>query len=678
MSLTLASPVPPPRPQALRAWLLPPPIVPYVLRVLLAVALALYAAYALQLEAPSSAATTVLIVANASRGAVISKSVWRVVGSLLGAVAAVVLFAAFAQAPVLFVFGLALWIGACTAVSSAFRYNRGYAAVLAGYTVTLVAFGAITDPDRIFDLAIGRVAVVSVGVISAGLVFMLTDTGEGAAPLESGLLRLIAGTCAVIAQAFESPTLAAPRTARSALAADLLALDQLVEFASAEDAGLSRYAGDLRIASAQLFSALTGGLRCAQLLRALPAPTDQAAAAAMEQTLRWIAAPAPAARAATIAARLAETRALLHAAATQTGDLGALSAFDQSLTLIGQLEEATASLAALQTRAPRRPQIRLRGYVNWSTALRNGGRAAIAVSLAGLFWIVSQWPNGAATLTLIGPLCALLAQNDSASAASIAFAKGVALAALGAFVCNYALLPMTDGYPLLLAAMAPFLIAGLLAAAQPRYTGMATGFLIFFFGLLSPANPMVFDLAASLNGYFASIIGALCVVLAFRVILPPDPIAEAAVIARSLRRAVLQIRSPQPFVFEHLQHQKLLRLSRRLADLPALRFPAVGEATAAMLIVRQLQTLHRATANPAIPAAARTEASRVLIASSKLLRAPHTVAEAAAAAATTVLDLTGETPTRRLAAAMQELASLISFDTDFLQSGGILAALRRA
>ena len=86
-------------PAELRAWLLPGPLIPYMLRVFLAIAIALYAAYVLQLESPASAATTVLIVSNVSRGAVISKSVWRVIGSILGAIAAVVLIAAFVQAP---------------------------------------------------------------------------------------------------------------------------------------------------------------------------------------------------------------------------------------------------------------------------------------------------------------------------------------------------------------------------------------------------------------------------------------------------------------------------------------------------------------------------------------------------------------------------------------------------
>lgn len=95
------------------------------------------------------------------------------------------LIALFVQTPVLFIFGLAAWIGLCTAIASLLRYNRSYAVVLAGYTVTLVAFGAISDPDKIFELATSRIAVVTIGVLSTALVFLITDPGPKRAELEN-------------------------------------------------------------------------------------------------------------------------------------------------------------------------------------------------------------------------------------------------------------------------------------------------------------------------------------------------------------------------------------------------------------------------------------------------------------------------------------------------------------
>ena len=55
----------------------------HILRTLLAFSIALYAAYALELDSPSSAGLTVLIVASASRGAVLSKSLYRAGGTVV-------------------------------------------------------------------------------------------------------------------------------------------------------------------------------------------------------------------------------------------------------------------------------------------------------------------------------------------------------------------------------------------------------------------------------------------------------------------------------------------------------------------------------------------------------------------------------------------------------------------
>ena len=244
----------------------PSPAVAYTLRVLLAIALAYYAAYWLELESPGSAATTVLVLMNSSPGAIFSKSLWRFVGTFVGVVAAVILVAWFAQAPVLFVFGLALWIGLCTGVASLLRFFRGYAAVLAGYTVSLVAFGALEHPDTVFDLAMARLAVVTIGLLAIIVVFTVTVRGPDNKAVESRLWNLIAQTGRLIADALDRHDMTLLTTKRSQVAEALIALDQGLEFATVEDAGLSRFAGELRLAAAELLSAITGAFRLAALM----------------------------------------------------------------------------------------------------------------------------------------------------------------------------------------------------------------------------------------------------------------------------------------------------------------------------------------------------------------------------------------------------------------------------
>jgi uncharacterized membrane protein YccC len=143
----------------------------HVTRVVLAAWLALYIAYVVQLDSPYWATTTVLAVANPVRGALFSKSQWRLLGTIVGAVAMVTLIAAFPQQPVLFMAGVAVWLGIFTFIASLLRSFRAYGAVLTGFTVSLIAFGAIEHPETTIYVAFARVYAVTIGVLSIAFLF---------------------------------------------------------------------------------------------------------------------------------------------------------------------------------------------------------------------------------------------------------------------------------------------------------------------------------------------------------------------------------------------------------------------------------------------------------------------------------------------------------------------------
>jgi len=75
---------------------------------------------------PQWAPMTVWIVALGSRGESLSKGRWRIVGTVLGMVAAVTLIAAVPQAPWLFFPALALWTGLYAGLATLVRNFRSY------------------------------------------------------------------------------------------------------------------------------------------------------------------------------------------------------------------------------------------------------------------------------------------------------------------------------------------------------------------------------------------------------------------------------------------------------------------------------------------------------------------------------------------------------------------------
>jgi uncharacterized membrane protein YccC len=239
----------------------------FVIRTLLAFVIAMHVAHQLELESPYSAGTTVIIVTANARGSVLPKSLLRIVGSVAGVVASIVLIASFVQAAVLFVFMIALWLGVCTFISLFLRYFRSCGAVLVGYRLTLVALPPISDPDRIFELAITRLSVVVIGVLATGLVFLVTDQETRPHQLEREAAALFADTAALVRDAIGGTHVATLTESRSRIASGLLALDQAVEFTANEDPAFGNRATEPRIAVASLLAVLTGAERICSLLR---------------------------------------------------------------------------------------------------------------------------------------------------------------------------------------------------------------------------------------------------------------------------------------------------------------------------------------------------------------------------------------------------------------------------
>lgn len=132
--------------------------------------------------------TSAAVVSFPTVGGVISKSLGRVVGSLIGAMAAVVITGLGISDPWLFSFLIALWLALCTYISNHHQNNVSYAFALAGYTAAIIAFSCVnvTDPQHIFDIAQARVSEVIVGILCGGLLMMiLPSTSDGETLLQS-------------------------------------------------------------------------------------------------------------------------------------------------------------------------------------------------------------------------------------------------------------------------------------------------------------------------------------------------------------------------------------------------------------------------------------------------------------------------------------------------------------
>ena len=144
----------------------------FAIKTFLAGILALYVAFSLNLAYPIWAIGTVFVIANPYSGMTSSKSIYRVLGTLLGAIVSIVVTPLLINTPWLFTLFLASWVAVCLYISLLDRTPRSYVSMLAGYTAVIICYNIIyfIDTVSIFDMAIGRFMEITIGVLCSAIV----------------------------------------------------------------------------------------------------------------------------------------------------------------------------------------------------------------------------------------------------------------------------------------------------------------------------------------------------------------------------------------------------------------------------------------------------------------------------------------------------------------------------
>jgi uncharacterized membrane protein YccC len=124
----------------------------------------------LQLEAPTSAAVTVGILAEPTRGQALDKAGFRLLATVVGVAASIAITGLFSQTRDLILAAFAVWLGICVFAAKLMDGYRAYAAVLSGYTVAFIATQQIDNPQHVFESGMARGAAIAVGILSIAIV----------------------------------------------------------------------------------------------------------------------------------------------------------------------------------------------------------------------------------------------------------------------------------------------------------------------------------------------------------------------------------------------------------------------------------------------------------------------------------------------------------------------------
>lgn len=506
----------------------------YVLRSILAAGLSLWLGFELHLDAPFAGASTVLLLLQPIQGAVRGKGVYRMLGTLVGLVAAVVLTGLFAQQMLLFLLGIALWLGLCVSAMTVLRHYQATAAVVAGYTVCLALGPAIVAPQLGFEHIITRGTAVALGVLSLSLVVTLFSAKTMEDKVRSALVGICAHSARLLAARLTGEPIAALTAQRHQLAMDIGKVDDQLGLARGESAlirsrQLAIQAGLAHLQSAVLDVHLDDAARGAD-----PVLLADNASALLQ-----------------LSERLAGSRCTFQVAADTVGQLRRLADEHADSTqgsrlfserLHEQLTDLTEALLNFSSLDQRRPaQVRAVGYHrHYADAARNGIRAVLATLATGAVWYFSGWNQGPTLLAVLGPGCTLLATAAAPAQGMASFIRGTLYAIVAAALCKFLLMPQINGFPLLFMLLAAFWSFGIHATSQPRHALQGIAYLIGFNTLVSTGAIASYDFADFANQALAWIVAMLICLLAFQ-ILPRDPVKHIRALKRSLHKHTRQL-----------------------------------------------------------------------------------------------------------------------------------------
>jgi uncharacterized membrane protein YccC len=302
---------------------------------------------------------------------------------------------------------------------------------------------------------------------------------------------------------------------------------------------------------------------------------------------------------------------------------------------------------------------------DWLPVLLNAARAFVAISAAGLFWIVTAWPNGALAITFAAIAAILFAPRaDQAYATARGFMVGTVLAAVFAAIVKFAVLPGLATFAGFSIALALYLVPAGALIAQPWQTATFTAMAVNFVPLLGPANQMSYDSVQFYNTALAIVAGVGAGALSFRLLPPLSPVFRTrrllALTLRDLRRLATGAITRTSDAWEGRVYGRLAALPEQA--LPLQRAQLLAALSMGTAIIRLRRIAPRLGLGSEIDAALAVLAhGNSVAATARLARLDHVLAARSGAKSETQLALRARTNILAMSEALMKHA--VYFDT---------------
>lgn len=512
---------------------------------------ALYWSMSIDLQQPYWAMIAVYIVSQPMAAVVRSKAIQRLLGTILGAIATVVLVPRLVNTPLLLSLALSLWVGGCLAISLLDRSPRSYIMMLAGYTAAIIGFSSVNQPGQIFELAVARAEEISIGIICATLAHSLWFPRPVGDVLRERIqhwlgeadhwARDILGSEDPVATSQDRVRLAAAASEIHMLATHLPFDTSLLR----ETTAVVRSLHDRILMLIPILSSLSDRLAA---LRSERSELDQETRQILTQVDRWIGNGS----AADEVPALIQAIAIRSAASDRTdwyglNRIGFLSrlrdlvrTLSEGRTLLNHLHDPEHPLPAKLRRivalAEKRPL-----HSDVGLALISGAAAATAIMISCIAWIGLGWAEGGASAIITSILCCLFATLDDPVPAIKMFGISICIAVVLAGTYLFLIFPAINSFPMLIVTLAPTMLTIGVLTLNPRWAGPALITLLNFCNYMAIQERFKPDFAVFLNMNLSQFFGVFVAIYVTRTVRSMNADASARRLLKQTWRSLAHL-----------------------------------------------------------------------------------------------------------------------------------------
>jgi len=474
------------------------------------------------------AAMTVWIVAQRTRGLLMERGLYRLIGTGVGAAAGFILMAVSSN-PFIVISAILVFAVACVGLGNLVRGSRSYGVLLAGYTMAIVVLPDIGDLSHPHDLAEARVVCTVIGVLVSMAMGGLFAPGS---PREAFIARSrAAGFDAFIWVA----DLVSGNQKSSATDDHYLAVleRRLVQEIAEIEGMIDSVAAGSRDAHRRM-----------RFLRVFLLELVNVMALARNLTRRRVVTGGEGRELADSFRELADTIRTGRDSRPAAGGLRGIS--ERTCAIVQQDAPVLTALSSSALHAVEAlrdfkrdssslERVELALHRDVPGAIRAAIRTAFGLGILAAGWFATGWSGG--PFAMMGASIFLLVFSTmphperAARGALFGTLAGVAAALL----CRGLLLPNADTITQMIAMLFPFILVGSAAMAYPPTAKPAIDAGMSFFLVSQPILPLHGGIELGLSVGASMIVSLVVVILAFRYVLPSNPGARG----RDIERAVV-------------------------------------------------------------------------------------------------------------------------------------------